>query len=68
MNEKKGLWGDVIVSIHNLFNKPASYLVEKSSNGVRCNISKEVRSIESVQIYWTNIFALIPGSDVKIMF
>ncbi|KAL7614622.1 hypothetical protein Lser_V15G08580 [Lactuca serriola] len=68
MNEKCGLWRSVIVSIHNLVNKPASYIARKSSNGVWCNIYKAIRDTNSLHIDWTDIFTLIPGFDVKIMF
>nr|KAJ0221987.1 hypothetical protein LSAT_V11C200089580 [Lactuca sativa] len=61
MNEKNSLWRGVIVSIHNLLNKPASYMARKSLNRVWCNISKVVRAIKTLHIDWTNIFFLIPG-------
>lgn len=67
MNEKDGLWRDVIVSIHNLYNKPTSYIARKSWSGVCSNISMAFRSIELFQLDWKDIFALIPGSEVKII-
>ncbi|KAL7599579.1 hypothetical protein Lser_V15G26444 [Lactuca serriola] len=68
MNEKDSLWKMVIDSIHNLHNKPASYIARKSTNGVWCNISKAVKSISNLNIDANEIFKLILGSGVKIMF
>ena len=68
MNDKGSLWKGVIMSIHNLYNKLASYIARKTSNGVWCNISKAVRALDSLHIDCKDIFALTPGSDVNILF
>lgn len=60
MNDKGSLWKSVIVSIHNLYNKPASYIARKTSNGVWCNISKAVRALDSLHMDCKDIFSLTP--------
>lgn len=68
MNKNESLWKEVIVNIHNLHNKPTSYISKKSSNGVWCNITKEIKSIKNLDIDGNDIFSFSPGLGVKIMF
>ena len=68
MNEKRSLWKVVIESIHNLYNTSTPYMEKKTSNGVRCNTSKAVKSIYKLNIDSMEIFNFIPGYGVKIVF
>ncbi|KAL7587442.1 hypothetical protein Lser_V15G40495 [Lactuca serriola] len=60
MNDKGSFWKEVIMSIHNLYNKPAIYIARKTTNGIWCDISKAVKSIEKLHIDHKDIFALTP--------
>ncbi|KAL7609904.1 hypothetical protein Lser_V15G12120 [Lactuca serriola] len=53
---------------YNLYNKPAIYIARKTTNGVWCNISKAVKSIEKLHIDRKDIFALTPGLQSNILF
>nr|KAJ0197319.1 hypothetical protein LSAT_V11C700352930 [Lactuca sativa] len=43
MNEVDSFWKMVTMSIHNLEKKPASYIAQKTSNSVWCNVFKAVK-------------------------
>lgn len=62
------LWKEVVVSIHNLGNKPATYIAKRVLNGVWCNISKAVHGIAEIGLDHRNLFSLVPGSGIKILF
>ncbi|KAL7604491.1 hypothetical protein Lser_V15G17384 [Lactuca serriola] len=68
MNDHDSLWKEVIMCIHNLHNKPPSYIANNSFNGVWCNISKATNYLTSFNIDQHQLFSLIPGFDVKILF
>nr|KAJ0208126.1 hypothetical protein LSAT_V11C500287510 [Lactuca sativa] len=59
MNENERLWNEVIMSIHNLHNKHASYIARKSSNGVSCNISTAINYLSYVNIDIHHLFTLV---------
>lgn len=68
MNENNTLWKRVIVSIHNLSKKPATYIARKTSSGVWNNIQKAINALESLHIDYHDYFNLIPNGNVKILF
>ncbi|XP_052622513.1 uncharacterized protein LOC128127842 [Lactuca sativa] len=68
MNKNNTLWKRVIVSIHNLSKKPATYIARKTSSGVWNNIQKAINALESLHIDYHDYFNLIPNGNVKILF
>lgn len=67
-NETGSISTNVINSIHNLNNKPACYLVKKNITGVWSNIVKAIRSLKLHNIDPHDLFSLVPGENVKILF
>ncbi|KAL4591835.1 hypothetical protein LXL04_004808 [Taraxacum kok-saghyz] len=67
-DNENSFWKKIIVSIHNLRKKPASYISKKSSTGVWCNIHTAVNYLNDINLDVNKLFRLIPGTSVDILF